>query len=768
MSIRKKATLLSIIFLISLLILVFFIIDSRIRRGFDELENIEIGRAIDRSVVGINNKIVQFQNSSKDWAEWNDMYNFALGKSPRFIKDNISENQFIALNINYMVVEDNNGKIVYQQALDLLSEKFIAPDNFLSELSKYLTSTNVDIISGIFDPDGIDPTLIVIRPILKTGGIGTSAGKLIFARKIDGNIIRDISTVTSYDFSLFKASDVANPSFSSEAVKSLEAGQNIFIDKSSKDIALAFAKFKNELNNENLILRVALTRDIYKNGISVSFDLMISLLLITFFAVIVFVYILNALVIKRISFLANIISDIDLGRAKIEDIVISGKDEIAFLANKLKSSLKEALDSRQGATFRAEELEKSQKAILNVLEDIEAEKNRSESLVEDLQKFKLAVENASDHIIITDANGIILFANKGVEKITGYSLNEVIGKRPSLWGKQMPKEFYENLWKTIKQDKVPFIGEVTNRRKNGELYIAESNISPILNSRGDVVFFVGIERDITKIKEINQAKTEFVSVASHQLRTPLTGIKWLTEILLKNKENNLTSKQIETLEDINFSNDRVINLVNDLLSISRIEGGKTQQLNLKPIELVGLIDGVIKEMLPIAEHGGVILTSVIALPKDLRINIDEDKIRQSVFNLISNAIKYCKSEGGRVEVLSEIKNGEIVFSVKDNGIGIPLKDQRRIFDKFYRADNALLTQTEGTGLGLFIVKSYIEAHGGRIWFESEENKGTTFYVVLPAGGIKKINSICCLIEKLVHLFDKAKTNNDFAILTINH
>ena len=730
MSIRKKATLLSIIFLISLLILVFFIIDSRIRRGFDELENIEIGRAIDRSVVGINNKIVQFQNSSKDWAEWNDMYNFALGKSPRFIKDNISENQFIALNINYMVVEDNNGKIVYQQALDLLSEKFIAPDNFLSELSKYLTSTNVDIISGIFDPDGIDPTLIVIRPILKTGGIGTSAGKLIFARKIDGNIIRDISTVTSYDFSLFKASDVANPSFSSEAVKSLEAGQNIFIDKSSKDIALAFAKFKNELNNENLILRVALTRDIYKNGISVSFDLMISLLLITFFAVIVFVYILNALVIKRISFLANIISDIDLGRAKIEDIVISGKDEIAFLANKLKSSLKEALDSRQGATFRAEELEKSQKAILNVLEDIEAEKNRSESLVEDLQKFKLAVENASDHIIITDANGIILFANKGVEKITGYSLNEVIGKRPSLWGKQMPKEFYENLWKTIKQDKVPFIGEVTNRRKNGELYIAESNISPILNSRGDVVFFVGIERDITKIKEINQAKTEFVSVASHQLRTPLTGIKWLTEILLKNKENNLTSKQIETLEDINFSNDRVINLVNDLLSISRIEGGKTQQLNLKPIELVGLIDGVIKEMLPIAEHGGVILTSVIALPKDLRINIDEDKIRQSVFNLISNAIKYCKSEGGRVEVLSEIKNGEIVFSVKDNGIGIPLKDQRRIFDKFYRADNALLTQTEGTGLGLFIVKSYIEAHGGRIWFESEENKGTTFYFTL--------------------------------------
>jgi len=135
---------------------------------------------------------------------------------------------------------------------------------------------------------------------------------------------------------------------------------------------------------------------------------------------------------------------------------------------------------------------------------------------------------------------------------------------------------------------------------------------------------------------------------------------------------------------------------------------------------------------PVAESRKVNLGAVIALPEDYKLDIDEEKIRQAVNNLISNAIKYSKADGGKVDVLAEIKNNEFIFSVKDNGIGVPINAQRRIFEKFFRADNAALSETEGTGLGLHIVKAYIESHGGRVWFESEENKGSTFYFSLMA------------------------------------
>lgn len=143
-------------------------------------------------------------------------------------------------------------------------------------------------------------------------------------------------------------------------------------------------------------------------------------------------------------------------------------------------------------------------------------KVRAQKLLEDktteLDKFKLIVQNAGEHIIITDSRGIIIFANDAVEKITGYSNAEVIGQRPSLWGGQMPKEFYDQMWDTIKNKKQRFTGEIHNKRKNGELYIAEADIAPILDSNGEVEFFVGIERDVTKVrmsqKDINEKVKE--------------------------------------------------------------------------------------------------------------------------------------------------------------------------------------------------------------------------------------------------------------------
>ncbi len=732
MSIRKKILLFSSLFVSIFIIVVISTVEFNIWKSFSNLENLSVSKAMDRSIVGLDSAIDGINTSSKDWAEWTDTYNYILGDFPDFIKINISENQFASLGVNYMIFLDNSNKVVYFRYFDLKNNKFLPPpDQFIPEILSSSFFSKSEITSGIFCTESFKPTILAVRPILKTDGSGPVAGKLIFGRIIDDEIIKKVSNITSFDFGLFRASDLNNPIFSKAAIDFLSNNSGIYMDKSNSAVIYAYQLFPGDLDTDNdLVIKISVLRDVYKEGVVVSWSLVVSLILAAIFNIIAFIYLLNILVVKKITLLVKKISEVETGRANVNDLYLPGKDEVSFLSEKLKNALNDVIKSREGVNLRNEELEKSQKAILNVLEDVEFEKNKSENLIKELQKFKLAVENASDHIVITDANGIVLFANKGVENITGYKIDEVVGKKTSLWGKQMPKEFYENLWKIIKENKQNFTGEIKNRRKNGEIYIAEANISPILNSRGEVAFFVGIERDITKIKEINDAKTEFVSVASHQLRTPLTGIKWLTEILLKNREHNLTEKQINTLNDINISNDRVINLVNDLLSVSRIEGGRLQELNLKAVNMSNLIGDLLKELKSVAENKGAALSSVVALPKEFTLNIDEEKIRQSMNNLISNAIKYSKPSGGKVDVLAEVRNNEFIFSVKDNGIGIALKDQRRIFEKFYRADNARLSQTEGTGLGLFIVKSYIESHGGRIWFESKEGEGSNFSFAL--------------------------------------
>ena len=351
----------------------------------------------------------------------------------------------------------------------------------------------------------------------------------------------------------------------------------------------------------------------------------------------------------------------------------------------------------------------------------------------DLKKFKMAVDGVSDHVIITDSDGTIIYANKGAERITGYSVKEMLGKRPSLWGGQMPEGFYEKMWKTIKVQKKPFSGQLTNKRKSGDVYEAEINISPILNEKGDLIYFIGIERDITRTKALDRMKTEFISLASHQLRTPLSAVKWFGRMLLAGDAGKLTKLQEEYIDKINSSNEREIRLVNSLLNISRIESGRISIVP-KPTDMKELVENVVTDT-GISEDKK---TSEIKvdIEEDLPLlNIDPDLIRHVYMNLVTNAVRY-SGKRGKVNVQVKTK-GRYLFSViEDSGIGIPTSEQGRIFDRFFRAANAMKRETEGTGLGLYLAKTIVESSGGKIWFKSKENVGTTFYFTLPLSGMK--------------------------------
>lgn len=348
-----------------------------------------------------------------------------------------------------------------------------------------------------------------------------------------------------------------------------------------------------------------------------------------------------------------------------------------------------------------------------------------------LRIFKTAVEQSGEMMILTDSEGTVLWANKATERVTGFSVKETIGRKAGvLWGKLMDDKYYLDMWDKIKNKKELFVGEIQNHRKSGEHFYSTINIYPLLDSLGTIQYYVATQRDITEEKEVDQMKTDFVSLVSHQMRTPLTSMRWNLEMLLAGDIGKLSAKQKEVVKNTGEANERMIKLISTLLNISRIESGR---LIVDPVELdlVAYFKDLEKHCQSNVKGQKLVLT----MPKGpYNVVVDPMLLRQIINNFVNNASKYSPAELS-IDINVVDQNDKYMISVTDHGIGIPQIEQRKIFGKFFRASNVSKHETDGTGMGLYIGSMLVKLLGGTIEFESAEGKGSTFKVTLPKMGV---------------------------------
>jgi PAS domain S-box-containing protein len=410
------------------------------------------------------------------------------------------------------------------------------------------------------------------------------------------------------------------------------------------------------------------------------------------------------------------------------------------------------LYSEDTYSFSSEEevelLEKITQNIAFTLESIIFEEDRIKTQ-EKIKQLSQAVEQSPVTIVITNTKGDIEYVNPKFSETTGYTFDEVVGQNPRiLKSGHTSSEEYKLLWQTLAAGN-EWHGEFHNVRKDGESYWESASISPILNAQGKTTHYIAIKEDITtrkkvekelikakeKAEESDRLKLAFLANMSHEIRTPMNGILGFTELL---KSPNLAGEeQQEYIRIIEKSGIRMLNIINDIISISKVESGQVE-ISLSETNLNDQIEYIHTFFKPEALQKGIQLLVTKQLPsKEAVINTDREKVYAILTNLVKNAIKF--TDSGSIEFGCIKKGKHLEYFVKDTGFGISESHKKIIFERFRQANETLTRSHEGSGLGLAISKAYVEMLGGKIWVESEEGKGSTFYFTLPTNTELKSN-----------------------------
>jgi len=419
-------------------------------------------------------------------------------------------------------------------------------------------------------------------------------------------------------------------------------------------------------------------------------------------------------------------------------LAVSDIDELKKLQNNLEGKVKE----------RTKELQKTHDALLQTLEEVNVAKAEIEK---EQRRTGAILSNFLDPVVVVDNDYKIIFLNPASEKIFGPA-KETLGKKLKSKNKrfsfqdfqgivnqkfdvrevELDKNQHPAVEEVIiysdeeKEEESPFSASLSKKEKENIVYKVLT--ATVCDEKNICFGRMKLFYDLTREKMIDKMKTEFISIAAHQLRTPLSATKWAIRMVVDGDVGEVTENQKEILMKGYISNERVIGLINDMLYVSKIEEGRFGYVF--GIGDIGeILDKIFNEQREEIKNKSINLK--IKKPDVIqKISLDKEKLELALRNIIENSIRYTP-ENGKVEITVKEKNKELKISIKDNGVGIPEDEQKKLFTKFFRGENVVRMQTEGSGLGLFIVKNIIEKHNGKIEIKSEEGNGTEVILTLP-------------------------------------
>lgn len=424
--------------------------------------------------------------------------------------------------------------------------------------------------------------------------------------------------------------------------------------------------------------------------------------------------------------------------------LVSQNIDLQAARHQLEQTLSTLQAKESELEHNVRELQDTKKAMLNLLEDLEEDRARLE---ETSAKDEALLASIGEGVVATDEAGTIIFMNQATAKLLHWDIAQVTGQplaKQSVLVEEngQPVPIVRHPLSQALQTRQPVATkEFSFRRADGKLVAVFITATPVLRN-DQVIGAIEVFRDITADKAVDRAKTEFVSLASHQLRTPLTTINWYTEMLLSGDAGRITKKQHTFLDAIYQGNQRLVDLVNALLNVSRMEMGSFV-IQPELLELSSVARAVIAELQPqLLAKRTRLEEQFAAMPA---LSMDRNLLHIILQNLLSNAIKYTLEDGSvRLEIAPQ---GDMVqIMVADNGVGIPAEARPKIFTKLFRADNVREKVMDGNGLGLYLVQAIVQQVGGRIWFVSplpkgllpgvgKANPGTAFYVTVPLLGM---------------------------------
>ena len=343
------------------------------------------------------------------------------------------------------------------------------------------------------------------------------------------------------------------------------------------------------------------------------------------------------------------------------------------------------------------------------------------------ERFRAIVEGTQEWVWEMTSDGVTTYSNPASLALLGTPPSKLIGADHFALVYDGDRDKGRACLKHAVATSSPWKNQVLRwRASDGTTRYLESYATPILDATGAVIGFRGADRDVSDRKQAEAMKSDFVSFVSHQLRTPLSGVSWMLELAAETP--GLSPDAAAYVGEARESATRLIRLVNDLLDISRLESGRLA-ITPEVIHLGDVVEDVIKELKPFIEEKHLELT-IARNSAEPAVRADRQLMRQAVTNLLSNAINYTPDDGS-IDVSLSTRDDVVICSFRDSGIGVPKEACPRLFEKFYRADNAVVVESEGTGLGLHLVRLVVEQFGGKVWCDPTCDPGALFIMELP-------------------------------------